>query len=63
MEEDTDMESEFPTVMIAMTEAIPMIMPSIVRNVRERFAFKLVNASLIFSRNIVINSNSLPFLL
>ena len=62
MEEDTDMDREFPTVMIAMTDAIPMMMPSIVRKVLERFAFKLVNASLIFSRNMVINSNYLPFL-
>ena len=44
---------ELPTVMIAMTEAIPMMIPSIVSNARILLAFKPVSASLIFSSSII----------
>ncbi len=49
-------ESESPTDIIAITDAIPMIIPSIVRNARILFERKLSKANTIFSlKNILFH--------
>ena len=49
MDSVTELEIESPSVMIAITDAIPIIMPSIVRRERILFARRPLSASRIFS--------------
>ena len=46
--------SELPTVTIAMTDDIPMIIPSMVSSERILFDLRLVRASRMFSQNNII---------
>lgn len=49
MELVTEVLMEFPTLIIAITEEIPMMMPSIVSRARILFASRPLKASRIFS--------------